>query len=200
MPQELVAGWMNLTQPQLSRVETGKPITDLVKLIQYARVLRIPEELLWFRLPPGTGVAAPTRPRAVRSEPSGPADHLEDLRRRAESHLTVGAPAAATLEDWEHLVALHGRATRYLPAAVQLEDLAADFADVQNALATRQPATTTRQLTRITAQLAGLISLSLIKMGRRGPARAWGRTARLAAGEAGDPAVASWVRAQDAYT
>ncbi|WP_054565648.1 helix-turn-helix transcriptional regulator [Frankia sp. R43] len=200
LPQELVAGWMKLTQPQLSRIETGKPITDLVKLIQYARVLRIPEELLWFRLPPGTGVAAPTRPGAVRSEPSGPADHLEDLRRRAEIHLTTGAPAAATLEDWEHLVAVHGRATRHLPAAVQLEDLAADFADVQHALAMRQPASTARQLTRITAQLAGLISLSLIKMGQRGPARAWGRTARLAAGEAADPAVASWVRAQDAYT
>ncbi|WP_198939475.1 hypothetical protein, partial [Pseudofrankia sp. EUN1h] len=90
--------------------------------------------------------------------------------------------------------------TRYLPAAVQLDDLAADFAEVQHALSTRQPSSTTRQLTRITAQLAGLISLSLIKMGQRGPARAWGRTARLAAGEAGDPAVASWVRAQDAYT
>lgn len=198
LPQELVASWMDFTQPQLSRIEAGKPITDLAKLIRCAKVLRIPEELLWFRLPPGTGMATSPHPAAVVS--ADPVDRLEDLRRRAESHLTAGGPAAATLEDWEHLVAVHGRATRYLPAAVQLEDLAADFAEVQHALATRQPASTTRQLTRITAQMAGLISLSLIKMGQRGPARAWGRTARLAAGEAGDPAVASWVRAQDAYT
>ncbi|MDT3438267.1 helix-turn-helix transcriptional regulator [Pseudofrankia sp. BMG5.37] len=198
LSQAVIAGWMGLTQAQLSRIEAGEPITDLTKLIRWARALRIPEELLWFRLPPRSGEVMPNRPDSF-----GPADpllHLESLRRRAEGHLTTGAPTAATIEDWQRVVSDHGRATRYLPASVQLEDLAADFSAVQHALATRQPSSTTRQLTHITAQLAGLISLSLIKMGHRSPARAWGRTARLAADESGDAALSSWVRAQDAYT
>ncbi|WP_239381347.1 helix-turn-helix transcriptional regulator, partial [Frankia sp. CIT1] len=42
---------MGITQTQLSRIESGTPITDLTKLIRWAEMLRIPEELLWFKLP-----------------------------------------------------------------------------------------------------------------------------------------------------
>ncbi|WP_374404266.1 helix-turn-helix domain-containing protein [Frankia sp. Cj3] len=51
LPQEMVARWMGITQTQLSRIESGTPITDLTKLIRWAEMLRIPEELLWFKLP-----------------------------------------------------------------------------------------------------------------------------------------------------
>jgi tetratricopeptide (TPR) repeat protein len=51
IPQEIVGGWVGLTQAQLSRIENGPPIKDLDKLIQWARVLRIPPHLLWFKLP-----------------------------------------------------------------------------------------------------------------------------------------------------
>jgi hypothetical protein len=47
--------------------------------------------------------------------------------------------------------------------------------------------------------MAGLMSLTLLKLGEHGEARGWARTARLAADEAGDPTVRSWVRAQEAY-
>lgn len=49
--QEVVAGWVFMTQPQLSRLENGPPIKDLDKLILWARTLRIPGPLLWFSLP-----------------------------------------------------------------------------------------------------------------------------------------------------
>ncbi len=49
--QEVVAGWVFMTQPQLSRVENGPPIKDLDKLVLWARTLRIPGHLLWFTLP-----------------------------------------------------------------------------------------------------------------------------------------------------
>jgi tetratricopeptide (TPR) repeat protein len=52
--QETVAGWVFMTQPQLSRVENGPPIRDLDKLILWARTLRIPSSLLWFKLPEDT--------------------------------------------------------------------------------------------------------------------------------------------------
>ena len=52
--QEVVAGWVVMTQPQLSRLENGPPIKDLDKLVMWARTLRIPGPLLWFSLPEDT--------------------------------------------------------------------------------------------------------------------------------------------------
>ena len=51
LPQETVSGWLNINQAQLSRIETGSPPADLNKLIKWAEILRIPERLLWFKLP-----------------------------------------------------------------------------------------------------------------------------------------------------
>jgi tetratricopeptide (TPR) repeat protein len=51
LTQELVAGWFGLTQAQLSRIESGPAVTDLAKLTAWARTLRIPSHLLWFKLP-----------------------------------------------------------------------------------------------------------------------------------------------------
>ncbi len=51
LTQAVVAGWMDITQTQLSRIESGEPLTDLAKLIRWAETLHIPETLLWFRLP-----------------------------------------------------------------------------------------------------------------------------------------------------
>jgi tetratricopeptide (TPR) repeat protein len=47
--------------------------------------------------------------------------------------------------------------------------------------------------------MAGLMFLTLIKLNAPLAARNWARTARVAADEAGDAAVRSWVRAQEAY-
>jgi tetratricopeptide (TPR) repeat protein len=47
--------------------------------------------------------------------------------------------------------------------------------------------------------MAGLMFLTLIKLNEQDAARAWARTARVAAREAGDPRVHSWVRAQEAF-
>ncbi|MQS11200.1 helix-turn-helix domain-containing protein [Streptomyces kaniharaensis] len=51
VPQSVVAQWLGLTQAQVSRIETGPPVTDLISLTHYARVLGVPEERLWFSLP-----------------------------------------------------------------------------------------------------------------------------------------------------
>ena len=56
-----------------------------------------------------------------------------------------------------------------------------------------------RRLTRIAAQMAGLMCLTLVKLDDRTGFRRWARLARLAAGEAGDPVTLAWVRAQEAY-
>jgi len=51
MPQGNVAGWINLTQAQISRIENGAPVRHLDNLAHWATTLRIPEHLLWFTLP-----------------------------------------------------------------------------------------------------------------------------------------------------
>jgi len=45
---------MSTSQPRISRIETGPPIRDLDTLAYWARVLRIPPELLWFDMPGST--------------------------------------------------------------------------------------------------------------------------------------------------
>jgi transcriptional regulator with XRE-family HTH domain len=69
IPQEVVAGWLGLTQAQISRIENGPPVKHLDSLAHWARTLRIPEYLLWFTLPGGQ----PTGDRAHLSEPDTPA-------------------------------------------------------------------------------------------------------------------------------
>jgi tetratricopeptide (TPR) repeat protein len=51
IPQDIVAGWMGLTQAQISRIESGPPVRHLDSLTHWARTLRVPEHLLWFKLP-----------------------------------------------------------------------------------------------------------------------------------------------------
>jgi DNA-binding transcriptional LysR family regulator len=51
----------------------------------------------------------------------------------------------------------------------------------------------------LTAQMAGLVSLTLLKTNAFGASRRWGRTARTAAADAADPLTSAWVWAQEAY-
>jgi DNA-binding XRE family transcriptional regulator len=49
--QETLGSWLGLTQAQISRIETGPPVRNLDSLCYYARTLRIPSYLLWFKFP-----------------------------------------------------------------------------------------------------------------------------------------------------
>jgi transcriptional regulator with XRE-family HTH domain len=150
---------------------------------------------------------------ALRSSPTAAASPVEDdpalpqamlhraerLRRGLTDALTEGAMTMANIEDWERAVLDHGVATRDCPAGALLVDLTTDLADLQRALARRWPSSSLRRLTRVTAQMAGLMCLTLIKLDERTAFRRWARTARVAAKEADDPEVRSWVRAHEAY-
>jgi len=59
IPQELLGDWLGLTQAQVSRIENGQPIRNLDTLAHWARVLQIPAELLWFKLPHAKNSADP---------------------------------------------------------------------------------------------------------------------------------------------
>ncbi|WP_067472278.1 helix-turn-helix transcriptional regulator [Actinomadura hibisca] len=135
---------------------------------------------------------------SLRVEDAATTDHLEGLRHRLTKTFTGGISATA-LQDWEETVQRYGRATRNRPAALLAADLTADLSELLTGLDCCRSVTSLRGLSRVTAHMAGLLCLTLIKLGDRRAFRGWARTARLAAVEAGDPAVRSWVLAQEAY-
>lgn len=126
-------------------------------------------------------------------------EHVERLRQGVHDAVGTGSLATAGLDEWEETVVRHGQATRYRPAGLLLGELTADVAELQRVLARKHTSTAIRRLTRTAAQMSGLMFLTLIKLNAPLAARNWARTARVAADEADDPAVRSWVRAQEAY-
>jgi transcriptional regulator with XRE-family HTH domain len=124
---------------------------------------------------------------------------LEQLRRALDDTFNEGAMATTTLDDWEQTVLRYGVISRDRPAGLLVTDLAADVAELHRLLNRPRPISAARRLTRVTAQMAGLLCLALIKLDNRQAFRGWARTARIAASEAGDPETLSWVLAQEAY-
>lgn len=200
LSQDDIAAWAGVTQGQICKIETGRPINRLDRLIVWAQILDIPQEYLWFRLPDGNW--PPTARSQGGLEPSIAAtavDQAEILRRGLNDALTRGGLDQASIDDWERTVLRYGRATRDRPSGLLLADLTADLAEVQRILEGCRTATALRRLARVIAQMSGLMLLTLVKLDERPGFRRWARTARIAAIEAGDPVTLSWVLAQEAY-
>jgi transcriptional regulator with XRE-family HTH domain len=58
--QSAVGRWFGLTQTQLSRIENGRAPEEMSKLIRWAKLLGMPSELLWFKVPSGADTAMST--------------------------------------------------------------------------------------------------------------------------------------------
>jgi transcriptional regulator with XRE-family HTH domain len=83
--QERLGAWLGLTQAQVSRIENGPPIRNLDTLAYWARILRIPADLLWFKLPPDTTGQDNEAPRTERS--ALPASRPFQVPPQAAAHL-----------------------------------------------------------------------------------------------------------------
>lgn len=49
--QELLGRWLGITQTQVGRLENGKPEENIATLRNYAKILHLPQHILWFDLP-----------------------------------------------------------------------------------------------------------------------------------------------------
>jgi transcriptional regulator with XRE-family HTH domain len=49
--QETAAGWVGVSQSRLSRIENGEQLASLTKLMRWAHVLGMPEDVRWFQAP-----------------------------------------------------------------------------------------------------------------------------------------------------
>jgi tetratricopeptide (TPR) repeat protein len=124
---------------------------------------------------------------------------IELLRQEMNNVLGDGAMAEGGLDDWERTAIRYARATRDRPASVLLSDISRDLAELNLALNEHRSASAMRRLTRVMAQMSGLMCLIFCILDDRPAFRRWARTARLAGNEAGDPETLSWVLAQEAY-
>jgi DNA-binding XRE family transcriptional regulator len=148
--------------------------------------------------------ARPADPLAARSGPVVLADaleqdHIESLRRRLDGALSNRALSGASLDAWEQAVLHHGQASRYRQPRELLIELGADMAELELAIRGCRAPGSLRRLTRVTAQMSGLMCLLFVKLDEPEAFRRWARTARAAAGEADDAVTMSWVLAQEAY-
>lgn len=127
-----------------------------------------------------------------------PQSRAAALQRGLHESLAAGPMTDAGLDDWEYTVARHGRATRTRAEGDLLADLVDDFADLRLLLNHRHPPVARRRLTLASAHMAGLMALTLLKMGDPA-ARTWWRTGRAAAAAVEDRAAMSWIYAHQAY-
>jgi transcriptional regulator with XRE-family HTH domain len=200
--QRDVAEWANLTQSQISRIESGTPITDLNRLVYWAELLRIPEDELWFALPDGpagTNDASPAVATSVPGRPRGSLVLADGVRRDLQLLLGRSTVSEEILCAWDQAVRQYGAATRDRPPDRLLIDIALDLDDVRSALDACRSVSTSRRLLRLAAQMSGLLCLTLIKMGEHNAFRHWARLARATGVESGDRATLAWVLAQEAY-
>jgi hypothetical protein len=124
---------------------------------------------------------------------------IDMLRRVMNQAIGDTVAGQASIADWDQTVLSHGRATRDRPSSLMLSDLATDLAELSHALTACRSSAARRDLTRVVAQMAGLMCLTFVKLDDRDAFRRWARTARLAAMKAGDTVTHSWVRSQEAY-
>lgn len=101
IPQDIIGGWLGLSQPQISRIENGLPVRHLDDLTHWAKTLRIPEQLLWFTLPGSSPsgerahVTKTSSAVAVSAQPPAPQAAADPL---PLSPLSNGAPSNATVD------------------------------------------------------------------------------------------------------
>jgi hypothetical protein len=210
LPQGVVGGWIGVSQAQLSRIEHGPAIVHLDRLIHWARVLRIPEPYLWFRLPdrgqPGSPItehvnSAAAEDRDMRRRRlleiaagvagTGSLVALETLRHDLVQ--TAGFDVTASLDEWEAVISDYGYSYAVTPPAELLRDLTVDLAVANGQLTRQTNDSTQRALLRTIALLQAFLAQTLSNLGNVRAGRRWWRTARTTADRACDPHVQTWV-------
>jgi hypothetical protein len=80
LTQDKLGRWIDLTQGQVSRLEGQEPAQNMAKISKWARLLRIPQEYLWFQVPEDPRHAYPDVANAPNLH--GDSKEGDDVRRR----------------------------------------------------------------------------------------------------------------------
>lgn len=196
---ESIGYWTGIDPGEISKRIHGTkgPIRALDRWQRIADGLNMPDHA---RLAVGLAPTSLTAIRPVNSRGDEESALIEQVRLDALGVLHGDSSVSpSSVDEWDSTVLKHGRATRFRGSRDLLAELVDDFVDLQQLIKRNPSLATLRRLHRGSAQLAGLVSLTLLKVGESPASRRWSRAAWLMALEVGDPAVSSWVKAQDAY-
>ncbi|UVS81259.1 helix-turn-helix transcriptional regulator [Actinokineospora sp. UTMC 2448] len=188
--QELLGRWLGLTQAQVSKLENGKPEQNLETLRNYARILHLPQHLLWFDLPGQSRLTGPRSEPASRGDllvASTGMDTLELLRRVRASAVSSSTTDALdiTIEqlccDYSHADAntLMSTARNWLSSMTEL-------------LGNRLTLSQHRKILHNAGMLALLVGCLEYDIGDARAAEATRRMALELGKECGDPAIIGW--------
>ncbi|MGH8903786.1 MAG: hypothetical protein ACRDYA_19455 [Egibacteraceae bacterium] len=205
LSQELMTGWLGLTQPRLSRIENGPPIHDLDKLIHWALTLRIPPHHLWFDLP--------EKRRKKKLDPSSQpepsvveTDTVEDPAiTRPESARLVAVLNGSKALDKELLAELEARVHMYrhmdrrLGAPVIVTDLMVHLECLSALRSLPAMPDTRNRLACHAAGVAALLGWQTLDMGQLDRAWDYYRSAARAARESGEVELHAYVIAEMSY-
>ena len=175
LSQELVAGWLSISQEKLSRIESGKELVwDLRDLTHYARVLGLPH--LWACLSPLDGLLA-----LEPSTPVEPLDRREFLSEAAALTLAV-APTST----------IRGIAPRADPERVERSlEMFGLLADQDNVFGSRAVTAAVRRELAVTSrerQIArGRLRIDLLRVEAR-----WAEFASWLSDDGGDTQAAEY--------
>jgi transcriptional regulator with XRE-family HTH domain len=217
--QESLAADMNVDRSTIIRWEAGETEPLPYHRPKLARLLGVSADELRqvltdpdHEVSPGTPSAAvellnSTAPafdrRAVLASSAAAAlmlGDVETLRRELAEAVDHAAMSDASLDDWEHTVHQYSFSYRYRPPSSLLVDMTADFAELGRVLERRRAILVPTRLTRVVAQMAGLMCGLMIRLDQHAAARNWARTAKTVAKECGDSKLHAWVLSQEAYS
>ena len=141
--QTQLAGWLGITQGQLSRLERSPtPIVDLAKLDRWSQGLHIPTHLLWFELSPDPSETPTTPPpRATVKEPDRDRDEAVRRRELLKGTGVAAGAAGGLLADapWQRLMHSVDKGRPVDTSTVQfMQDRTADLFDTQYTVPARQ--------------------------------------------------------------
>ncbi|OLF12875.1 hypothetical protein BLA60_06320 [Actinophytocola xinjiangensis] len=194
--QELLGRWLGLNQTQVSKIENAKrPEQNIETLQKYARILHLPQHLLWFDLP-GRSRLQDLRTQGGESTPGSPneeliaatgMDTLELLHRVRTSAIDTATVDALTITvdqlccDYQHADA------RTLITAGR-----GWLAKVTDLLGNRLSLAQHREILTNAGMLALLVGCLEYDLGDAVAAESTRRMALALGQEAGDPGLVGW--------
>ena len=210
LAQEIVSGWLDLSQAQLSRIETGPPVQDLIRLTRWAHALRIPRQVLWFELvePDVTGAGADEVSATLRRSflALGGSTVAGHLLATADSELSMihmtldrGTASAERAAGLEQVAAELGVQVGKAAPLTVLEPALVSVQGVRSLLVERQPTRLQTRLVRTSAKLSTVVGEIMLNVGRFAHARAWYEAAEHAASDVGDRYLADMALGGRAY-
>lgn len=131
---------------------------------------------------------------------AGALEAVADTRRLLGRTLQARSVLDTTVDWWEAQPAHHAGLYRRVPAVTFLADATLDVDMLQHVLSRRQTVDDQRRLTRVVAQMCGLVGITCIDLHSPREARLWFQTGQVAAEDIGDRALRAWLRTREALS